>query len=1260
MTMHTTTHHTTTRHSVGKRLMACLAIVALQVQTLTPAWAALSQVPLISSAANNPKPNVMLTLDTSWSMIFPYVPEGAFKVNGYTVNFPGFTAAIMHPDDTRYDKAGGTDANKAQGDGGVIPADLKDSSNVFQRQMRSPDVNQLYYDPRQQYKPWLKSKDLATGTEDRFPPADPTKALLDPINGTPVDLTKPATDTEAVWCPDNPTQAGAKLACSKSTKSFSPAVYFLLTAGANPTLVGSYTAYDINTTASFTKHANRTDCTGNSCTQTDELRNYANWFVYYRTRLHVAQASIPESFLTVGNTLRVGWGTIHQGSTTIDGQPTSIVQSGVRDLDATRKADMVNWIRNFKSDNTVSAATAQPKLTGGTPLIGALAGVGEYFKREDKRGPWVNNPALTGGDNSAPLSCRRAYNLLVTDGYYGDTTTVGDQDSTTDGTTIGKNTTNGKTYTYNPVKPYADGKSNTLADVAMKYWKTDLHDDIDNNVPSGKDIPSEDPAFWQHLVQFPIGLGVSGNIPLNDLSNQMAQLTAGTKGWWDGSSTISGTDARRIDDLLHAAVNSRGQYFSAKTSAELTAALSAALSAADPRLLNEGGVGLDGQAVRAGTRKYIPSYDGNHWTGDLKAYSLDANGIASAEPVWLASEKLPAHTDRKLYTSVRTASTTTGELFKFSDLSATNLALIGANTTAALVNYLRGDTINTDGVNNIYRKRSTPLADFINPEPVFVLSKVNLKYGNLSVGGTEYAALLRDKAARRTGVVFQGGNGGFLQGFRDSLSTPVDPTDGQEVYGYAPRGVLSNLYKLAQKNYGVAGEGNEHQFFVDGTLIETDAYLKIGSTSSWRNLLVGTLGAGGKGLYTIDVTNLDDTQPTGLGINSVRWDATLPGTTTPETHVGHIFSKPVVGPLPSDRWVALAGNGYDSSSGRAALLVYDMTDGALQAIPVGASTDTGNGLGGLAVIRDANQIIIGAYAGDLKGNLWRFELRNGQWTVGYGNKPVFTAGIDSSKPQPITATPAVIRHPSGGHMVVFGTGKLLEAADRLAPHDTQSIYGIWDKNSITTDTSTSTAETDVPNVRTSPLMIQQTITQFIPPAGSPLAGKTIYDVTSNPQTTASRGWYLDLDNSLVGQRVIYPVQQILQSNYVLVSSITPSGEAEDCKPAAGSGINLVLPALSGAQKSTPIIDLDGDGSFSEADGAHSGWGTGADGGETIAPKETPTSDGPPGEPGCKPVLVIDTQGKPTLVDPCEKNGLRVLDRVWKRIVNVPQPAATPK
>jgi type IV pilus assembly protein PilY1 len=91
------------------------------------------------------------------------------------------------------------------------------------------------------------------------------------------------------------------------------------------------------------------------------------------------------------------------------------------------------------------------------------------------------------------------------------------------------------------------------------------------------------------------------------------------------------------------------------------------------------------------------------------------------------------------------------------------------------------------------------------------------------------------------------------------------------------------------------------------------------------------------------------------------------------------------------------------------------------------------------------------YAGDLKGNLWKFDLSRKEianWKVAFmpGGvaQPLFQAKGPGGTVQPITTRPDVMYHPQKhGFIVCFGTGKYLGDSD-YSDTSVQSVYGIWD------------------------------------------------------------------------------------------------------------------------------------------------------------------------------------------------------------------------
>ena len=113
--------------------------------------------------------------------------------------------------------------------------------------------------------------------------------------------------------------------------------------------------------------------------------------------------------------------------------------------------------------------------------------------------------------------------------------------------------------------------------------------------------------------------------------------------------------------------------------------------------------------------------------------------------------------------------------------------------------------------------------------------------------------------------------------------------------------------------------------------------------------------------------------------------------------------------------------------------------------------DLGEGLGlstPSVVDVDADDIADFIYAGDLEGNLWRFDIRSADpnsWTF-----TKLTTALDANgNPQSITAAPQVTRQlvsatdPNTSLMVLFGTGRYLGATD-VTNTAQQTFYGIWD------------------------------------------------------------------------------------------------------------------------------------------------------------------------------------------------------------------------
>lgn len=1038
------------------------------------------------------------------------------------------------------------------------------------------------------------------------------------------------------------------------TFTHDPGVYFRLNkSGGNylaVTNAANYTGYSINGAVFFPKVAERTDCTGavgpTGCTQAQERQNFANWFTYYRTRNLLARGSLMEAFgveaapvaagnfvignryaiVTVGSTsftsigaaantvdtvftatgagagtgtarsiaMRLGFGSINQnsgGAVAVDGVNTKVLESdtatygsgAVREFSAARKANLFKWLEDLPA-------------SGGTPLVTALETVGNYYSRTDNKGPWTDFPGAAGNTVANNKTCRRSYNIMMTDGYWnGAVVAVGNQDGT-NGTTI---TGVGASYQYIASKPFSDTHSNTLADVAMKYWKTDLQPATTNAVPP----VAENTSFWQNMTSFTIGLGVKGDL---DPATDLPALTAGTKSW--GNATAGGTTAN-VDDLWHAAVNSRGKYFSAKDPQELSTAIRTALAGATGGAGATAGVATAASLLSSNNRKYIPRFNPGIWDGEVQAYALDASGVATTVSTWDATSKMPAFGSRNVVTFDNTPTTWAGTTFSWSALptaARTAMGSVATTYTTQFIDYLKGDH-SLEGTGNPFRSRINAagvpfvLGDIVNSNPVLIKSNFDGAYTDPLFGGaTAYAAFKATKAAR-TPVLFAGSNDGMLHGFQDTLG--VTPSlDGQEIFAYVPRAVYSNLSKLADKTYGVSPT-LQHQYFVDGPMNEADAYVNApgASTPSWRNYLFGSLGAGGRAVFALDVTN--STSMTG---SNVRWELS----DSEDSDIGYVMTPVKVGVLANGRWVAIFGNGFSSTSGRAVLFVVDIENaassnasiraGAIQKLVLEGITGT-NGLGGVTLIpnRTSGRTEF-IYAGDKNGTMWKMKYDAS--TNAFVKDTISPAGLFNARdsggnPQPITASPAVFAHPQsnvGGYMVLFGTGKLFAAADS-SDTSTQSVYAVWDK-----DAGPSAVVDTVPRPLARANLIVRNLTAFSGTGGA--SGTTFYAVSGSSVNygagSLQRGWYMDLSPAITGGRVIYPAQVVGYAT-ALLSSVAPvQGTPAACVSGDGSALN-VLVSVDGEVPTNRFFDTNGDGVIDGSDALSIGYETKADGVDAV-------------------------------------------------------------
>ena len=365
----------------------------------------------------------------------------------------------------------------------------------------------------------------------------------------------------------------------------------------------------------------------------------------------------------------------------------------------------------------------------------------------------------------------------------------------------------------------------------------------------------------------------------------------------------------------------------------------------------------------------------------------------------------------------------------------------------------------------------------------------------------------------------------------------------------------TNPSVLAQKSYGSGL--NPHQYFNDGEITVADVY--AGSPADWRTVLVGTTGRGTtRTIYALDITD-----PAAV---KFLWEVSA-------GYLGQIIGKPIIAQTANGQWSVLVGNGMNSDSGTAELLQISLNDGAVSRHATNTATD--NGLSTPAVWIDslANGISTKAYAGDLQGNVWSFDLASAT----SAGTLLFTAKDASNKAQPITAPMFAAKDPDTGNLwLFFGTGRYL-GQDDLTNKDVQSWYGL------------NVSQASFPIVKND--LIKRSITAEIagtaadptatPPVAATLPARTVSVGTAGDMAT-KKGWYMNLlppSNTAQGERMIVANQAY--QNLLVGSTLIPDN-ADVCAP-SGRGWIMAVNPFTGTNPTDIFFDRNGDRRFNDSD-----------------------------------------------------------------------------
>ena len=434
---------------------------------------------------------------------------------------------------------------------------------------------------------------------------------------------------------------------------------------------------------------------------------------------------------------------------------------------------------------------------------------------------------------------------------------------------------------------------------------------------------------------------------------------------------------------------------------------------------------------------------------------------------------------------------------------------------SSILNFIRGDrSEERDKPGGVFRLRYSVLGPIINSRPVFV-----------PVGDN--------------GIVVVGANDGIIHAF--------DASDGSELFGYVPSLFFPSLKELVDSPYSLT-------YFADGEL-------RSAEIAPGRHIVTGGFGAGGKGLFALEISSTNPSNPKILFELSGTDGDHLAGDF--ESRVGNVYGRPTIARLPDNRWYIVTGNGYNSGAG-ARLVLIDIESGAISYIDAdtgGAPPDPENGLSAPALVSSTASFTQSnfAYAGDLKGNLYRFDLAKKTATL------LFAAG----NTKPITVEPDIARHPTSvGIMIYFGTGRLLTAAD-ASTLTTQSIYGIWDETFTATE------------IDEGKLLTQTLVPRTGNWDGSPKTVRVLLQDKHPIWGTDAKnlGWRVDLTP---GERLLGRPQ--VRAKRLQFITTNPTSDFTNMEAGDGSWFNqLSLESGGSLSPPAPLYDLDRSGALDDGD-----------------------------------------------------------------------------
>ena len=975
--------------------------------------------------------------------------------------------------------------------------------------------------------------------------------------------------------------------------------------------------------------------TGIQKTVDQEIQNFANWFKYYRSRTFTSRAAIGLVFEAMEDSLsRVGLSSINTNDT------------------------LIKSVSLFQLNDFLTSLYELP-VSGGTPLRKAVEDVGDYFSASN--GPWLdldeNGPVLEESDSDANGFCRQSFNILVSDGVWnGNGAEKSNNFDGQPGDNIPDspfpdnfdNTLADIAYFYyiSDLRPGDSGLRNIFdSDNNLAFWQRmvsfsvgfgiDGSDNVDIPADGGAPPPDENGNTFINFVD----PNINEEAKIDDL--------------WHAAINTTGRylSARSVEELVNSLLSILQNIAESNSSSAAAIATNSGSSETNARFYqarfdasDSSGQLISYRLTRSGDFSSLEP----EWVAgsSLETTIRDPNtgtertiNLNPVEPLFAGNKRTAYSYRYSDDNDARIASTKgSGIEFDWNRFSTDQQRRLLSLNNDETINNPQGISLVNSLLGTNPSDRNHTLGDFVHSSPVFVSSskfiypdrffdRLISNSGSPNLGAETPHSQFRINTLNRPGRIYIGGNDGMLHSFIATESLTNNPDNGKEVFAYFPNALFDKLNQL-DINFK---NPYQHQFYVDATPTVGDAFFSIGENiADWHTVLAGGYGAGAQGIYAIDITSA----PVSGENNPERILWEFSDRNDPD--MGFSYSQPNIVRLHNGQWAVVFGNGYNSTQkdnlsdelinpencdeatsrrscdGDPVLFILDIGTGDIIAKLQPNNNDFynetehaefPNGLSNIAPVDiDGDSITDLIYAGDLRGNLWRYDVRNAS-PSNWNASVIFKAIDEVGNPQPITVRPQVGRHENGlntdnngGVIVYFGTGKLIETQDIQNPINSSDLplnafYGIWDD---LTNTNKPLDKND---------LLQQRITAEIQTEfkdnddSNSATTFQLRSVTDNALnwngdpgvTNGQHGWYLNLEvdsnpsngndgQTKQGERVI--ASPLLRNNRIIFNTYIQN--KNECEFGGDSWL-MELDAFSGGRLSSSPFDFNKDGFFNQAD-----------------------------------------------------------------------------